>query len=157
MRKSSLALMVNWTSWQLDSPVNQVQLPLCATFPFSFFPLIIVLEIRSAILEDGARAGNQSYLAKNNCRTFCNLVHHFHRITAKTRATLSSKSWPNKQYCQQNQKLTGSFDGQMDIMMAQQSAEPGSTCTVDHFSILFFNAYYTCRNSKKHFRRWTKQ
>ena len=101
---SSLALMVNWTSWQLASPVNQVQPPLCATFLFSFFLLIIVLQIQSAILEDGAWAGNQSYLAKNNCTTFCNLVHRFHRITAKTRPTLPWKGSPNKQYCQQNDK-----------------------------------------------------
>ena len=147
--------MVKWTSWRHNSLLNWVQLPLCTTFLFSFFLLIIVVQIRTAIVEDGARAGNQSSLAKNNCTTFCNLVHRFHRITAKTRATLPSKAWPNKQYCQQNQKLTGDLGGQVEIMMAQQSGEPGSTCTVHHFSIVFFLADYSCTNYKCYFRTWS--
>ena len=148
MTKSSVALMLNWRSSGQKSLVNRVQLALCTTFLFSFFLLIILVQIPSTILEDREKSKKQSYLAKNKSRTFCDLVHRFHRITAKRRATLPWKGWPNKQYCQQNNKLTGSFDGQVEIMMAWESGQPGSTCAVHQFSILFFSAHYTCRNWK---------
>ena len=68
-------------------------------FSILFFLLIILLQIPRNILQDGQKSKNQCYLVKNKSTTFCQLVHSFYRITAKTRPTLPWKDWPNKQYC----------------------------------------------------------
>ena len=52
MTNKQIPLMVNWRSWWHDTPVNRVQLAVSTTFLFSFFLLIIVVQIPSAILED---------------------------------------------------------------------------------------------------------
>lgn len=97
MTKSNLALMLKWTSPGPDSPINQVQVAVFTSFLFPFFLLIILVEILSSILADRQNSKNQSYLLKNNSKTFCELVCRFYKITVKSRPTLPWKRWPNKQ------------------------------------------------------------
>ena len=57
--------------------------------------------------------------------------------------------------CKTQYQITHSCGGQLEIMVLQQSGEPGSTCALQHFSILFFCARYSCTNFKCYFRRRT--